>query len=358
MSLAPGALGDLSDQLPPAAAKAQHETLIRAIEAHGLLVFTSPDEERELLLAARGMGTAPPGVRNRWLTVLEELKKRKRLTYFAPPVAERLGAVTGMDELRQVWGRRAQVAVLPDGQAAALGVDGSGLYRDAQSNLEVAAAHSAAYCNTLDALRELADRGVLEHGASRDDFFKQVLLPVALLSRRVVVVDQYLFGNVCWHHDNRPRSARWDSEAVVWLLRWLDRVLQPGAEVVLMGASGGQRNPRDAADAAAMITDLWQPAANGQIARVDVVTGPWRQGDVRMPHDRHIRFSAGAAVKSLPGFDRLGRSTVQDEDGMGWQYHWKPSSLKEMREAEKRIEDGRQSTTASVLSRGTLRAAA
>jgi hypothetical protein len=59
-SVAPEALNDLTDQLPPAAAKAQHETLVRAIEGHGLLVFTSPDEERDLLLAARDLGLPHP----------------------------------------------------------------------------------------------------------------------------------------------------------------------------------------------------------------------------------------------------------------------------------------------------------
>jgi hypothetical protein len=210
-----------------------------------------------------------------------------------------------MNELRQVWGRRAQIQVLPSSQATAVGVDGTGLYRDPQSNLEVAAAHIAGYCNTLDGLRDMAERGVLAHKASRDDFFRRVLCRSPCSPGGPLSSTNISLANLCWHYDNRPRSAGWEPETVVWLRRWLDRALQPGAEVVLMGASGGQRNPADARDAAGMIHAFWQPAIDGPISRVDVVGGRWRQGDVCMPHDRHIRFSAGAAVKSLPGFDRL-----------------------------------------------------
>lgn len=352
LSVAADALEDLTGQHSVPTAKAQHETLARALEAHGLLVFANPDEERELLDAARRIGTNPPGVKARWLSVLAEMKKSKRMLYLTPPGTFGLTGVAAIEELRAGWGGKAQVAVLSTQQASALGVDADGLLVDAPSGLELAAAPIAAYCKTLGDIHELIQRGVVAHGASRDEFWKEVLQPIAVLSRQVVILDQYLFGDVCWHHTKLPHSTRWDPDMVIWALRKLDASMQRGAEVTLMGSTGG-RGPRDAADAAEMINDLWNPPAAGRLGKVEIVAGLWKQGQERMPHDRHVRFSAGAAVKSLPGFGRLGRSAVQDLDGMGWQYHWKPMALAELRSAERRVSDGDESTRATVLDRSS-----
>ena len=351
LSVAPESIRDLGGQLPPIAAKAQHETFLRAVEAHGLLVVANADEEQDLVREARQLGADPPGAKERWLMALTELKKRKRVRYITPPIESGLDTVEGIGALRKGWGGRAQVAVLASDHAAAIGVQRSGLLMDHESKLEIAAAPVAAYCETLNLLRDLAEQGELAHGAPRNDFWRQVLMPLAVLSRRVVVLDQYLFGEVTWHHTNLPRSRDWQPEVVVWLLNWLDRTLPNQAQVTLIGGCGGDRGPRNAADAAAMIRDVWRPNAEGRLGKVEVVAGPWRQGEIRMPHDRHVRFSVGGAIKSLPGFDRLGRTTVQDLDGMGWQYRWKAASLAELHAAETRVMRGSQSGVAMALDR-------
>jgi hypothetical protein len=101
-----------------------------------------------------------------------------------------------------------------------------------------------------------------------------------------------------------------------------------------------------------MIRKQWKPADEGRLASVEVSAGPWVQSE-RMPHDRHVRFSIGVGLKLHAGFDRLSRISVQDRDGMSWQYISAAASVQVLKAQEKRVLDGSQTRNAVVLDRGS-----
>lgn len=352
VSVSPEALTDLTTAHSVPLAKALHEGLILAIEAHGLLLVANQQEELDLIQAVRDLGSNPPGARDRWITILTELRKRHRIVRLDPPRASRLKDVAALEELCRDWGRHAELAILPSHQATVLGVNADGLLTDQESHLEVASAPIAAYCQTFNALRELSGSGFLGHGQSRDTYWHTVLAPISRDARRITVLDRYLFGDAHWQLENRPRSNRWESEAVCWLLKKLDASARQGAEVLLIGGGGaGVRAPLDAPAAARMLAELWKPPAVGRLSKVEVTVAPWRNGTQHLPHDRHIRFDIGLAIKLHAGFDRLKWTTVSDPEGLGWQYLWRPGSMNALKSAEQRVLGSPMASTEVVFRR-------
>lgn len=351
ISLAPQAVYDVAAGQPPALTKSQHESLLRSIEAHGMLVAANDAEALELLHAIKAPGALPPGIRTRWVTSLAELKKRNRFICMTPQLPRGLREAASIDDLRAGWVGKAQVTVLTIAQARSLGVDDEGLLVDSETSLELASAPIAAYCSTLNLLRELAEDGHVQTGASRDEFWDQVVAPIARVSRRVTVLDRYLLGNLAWHHQNLPRSSRWEVENLVWLLDHLDRSGIQGTAVRLIASDSIENKIGDADDAARMIKEVWRPAPRGQISTLEVTVAPWNQRGKRMPHDRHIRFDIGVGIRLPAGWDRFKKARVEDPDGVGWQYLWRPNAFRDLRAAENRVVDDGEATKAQVLDR-------
>ena len=214
--------------------------------------------------------------------------------------------------------------------------------------MELATASVAAHCRTLTRIRNLAEVGHTSAGTSRDEFWRFVLEPIARTSRQVTIFDRYLLGGLIWHHDNLPRSRSWDPDTVIWLLEKLDRTMAGNSIVRLLTGDVRDQGLAHADDAAAMIRSLWPPRASGRISEVQVTVASWRRPGVSLPHDRHIRFDVGVGVKMHSGWDRLGRKTVRDVDGIGWQYLWRAAAVQSLRAAEGRVLSDSAAGTASV----------
>lgn len=351
VGLAPGAVRDLAEMMPERYAKLVHQALTGELEARGALLVANPQEMRDLAAAVKDLNA--PGSRKRWVTTIEELMKAKRVRYIAPPNEFTLDSVKELSELKTGWAgsERAALAVLPSSQATRIGVDETGLLMDEEVRFEVASIAAAPECATWQKIRELGEDGFIPNGAHRESFWGDVLAPIARLSKRVSILDRYIFTGVCLHDANRPRSLKWDADVVCWLLRRLDEISSPGTEVCLMGEVGFRDQPATAQNAAETVRRCWDPPAVGRLRQVEVIAGPWGRGVKRLPHDRHIRFSAGPAIRLAAGFDRLARRTVMDVDGMGWQHLWKPRAIGSLRAAEDRVAYADDTCRAAVLER-------
>lgn len=335
VSLSWESFSELSAELAPQAARALHESLLKMIEAHAVLVAGNDAEMRDLAEAARALNQ-PVG--KKWRTLLEEFKKRNRVRAVEPPVTGQLADGLTLSELIERCGGRSDVVVLPTARAAALGIDEThGLLWDERHAVELATPTAAPYCSTIERLRETAEVGHLAFGCTRESFWSEVLRPIAELSRRIFVVDRYLFQQAMWHAHTLPRSRSREPTALCWLLECLDAAALSGSEVVVIGGTGEVDQPGDTAQAVAALLKLWSPRPHGRLAAVTIIGAPWKQSRTRMPHDRHISSNLGVAVKLHPGLDRLDRECVSDPDGMSWQYLWHPGAFQEVKRAEARV---------------------
>lgn len=350
VDIAPDAIEGVAAGLSRALTKAQHEALLRVIAAHGMLVAANDDEAAELIRAVRDPDILPPAVRDRWNAVLVGLRKQNRFISMRPEAPLGLRSVVTLNDLRNGWRGRSEVAVLTVEQAARLGVDEEGLLVDRSAGIELATAPIAAYCGTFTNLRRLADEGHVSPGTRRDDFWRAVLAPIARASRHVTILDRYLFGGLAWHEENLPRSRSWDADTVVWLVEMLDRTMPSNGSVSLLGESPDEGIFR-ASDVADVIRSLWTATPSCRISSLNVTVSPWNQPGARLPHDRHIRFDAGVGIKLHAGWDRFRRATVTELDGVGWQYLWLAEAVQELRAAESRVRQHRDASTAAVLER-------
>jgi hypothetical protein len=191
---------------------------------------------------------------------------------------------------------------------------------------------------------------VVQHGASRETFWDEVLEPIVDCSQNVTLLDRYLFGDLAWRDAAGGRARRWDTETVCWILSSIDaRPCREPREVVLFGEP--PTGTSSAAGVAELIQEHWAPAREGSIGRVEVVCAPWQAPGERLPHDRHIRFDTGVGVVVISGFGRFNRRIVQDPDGVEWAYLWTPKAVTRLVRAENRVRDAREASTATAFAR-------
>ncbi|PSK64985.1 hypothetical protein B0E53_03061 [Micromonospora sp. MH33] len=307
-----------------------HRAAAEGVAVHGRLVFGSNQEASELVAAIRQGAALPQDARNRWIEVLTHLRKTNRITVRKPD-APALASIRALDDLRLHWWAATDVAVV----AAEVG-EVLGAAADAGHRPEVATAATLDDCRVIRRIRSLAEDATAAYGSDRERFWSDVLEPLATGARQVTIVDRYLFKSL-WDLDaGKYWTRRWRGEHLSWLLQRIDSVADSGAEVRLVGAwNPGEYPAMTATSTADALKAVWAPTGAGRLAKVTVtLASPARVVD--FPHDRHIRFSTGAALMLGAGFDRLRESAIRDQDGLNWQYRWSPRAIREVEAREQR----------------------
>ncbi|MFE9784995.1 hypothetical protein ACFYO7_06395 [Nocardia salmonicida] len=317
--------------LPDSIMNSMHRGLLEAINAHGRLVFSSPAEALDMIRLAGSTGGLPQDARKLWEVTLLRLRRHHRVTILDGTATPIPTALT-LAELRATWGMAADVAVVADSTGARLGISPTaGMASDPTAAPDVAVLPSATNCPRWQRHRDLTARAIAATGSSREDFWSEVLEPLATDARNVTVLDRYLFATI-WKRQTSPRP---DLEHVTWLLQRLDSVMAADGQVQLFSDELSKSSSFTAAQTAKQVHDLWTPPATGRIGKVTLKLAKSTPTDP-FPHDRHIRFSTGAAIGVEAGFDRLRDTTVGDPDGMKWSYHWETEILNTLQKREDR----------------------
>lgn len=324
--------------LPPPVANALHSTLIEMLLAHGRLVFASQDEALEFVRAIKASDGIPPGARTRWTAALAQLKQSGRVVFTDPPGPATLANVTTLNGVRTQWGAQADVAVIADSACLSLGVPtNTGILSDPTLNPDLAVPAAAPDAPAVARLHLLQQHPVAAQGSTRKKFWESVLEPIATDAHTATLLDGYLFNRLSdIHHGNVTEPL--GGEQVIWLLSHLDQVMSQGATVRLI-ANASRLQPGDTAEVIAQaISNRWTPKKDGRLANVEVLIRRATKSE-KFPHDRHLRFSTGSAIKIDAGFDRLREASIWDPSGMWWSYHWQPASLGQLRAEERKAED-------------------
>lgn len=348
LTIAPQALG--FGPLPLPAANLVHRTLLENIWIHARLVFSGDDHVKELIQTVKSDPTLPPDARKLWIETLIDLRQQGRITVRPADDATPLADVRTLEELRSAWGPYVDIAVIPDSSCAALGVPAEGVRSDPGLAPEIATCAAVTETTALRHVRALVQNPRALQASSREVFWHEVLEPLAIGARFAVVLDHYLF-DPAWALARREHWTRgWHGEHVAWLLRHLDSVMAPGAEVRLIGERPARYAAANADETAQIVYDLWQPPSEGRLGVVEVVVTE-RDYVSRFPHDRHIRFNSGGAVTISAGFDRLRAESLWDANGMAWSYAWHPEALQALGSAEGRAVTHAASSQSVVIRR-------
>ncbi|MBL7253863.1 hypothetical protein [Paractinoplanes lichenicola] len=298
-----------------------HRAAAENIAKHGRIVVGSDQEAKELVGAILRHGKLSPSARAVWQAVLVELRKQNRWT-IRTPAAAALASISAPDDLRRHWGSDTDVAVVAPETRTVL---------NAVAAPDVATAETFVHSPALRRIRDLAEDATAEYGSPREQFWTDVLKPLATGALQVTLLDRYLF-KALWDLDaGRHWTRRWRGEHLSWLLERIQAVSSPGAEIRLVGMADKSYPEHDAESTAAALRAIWAP--RGVRATVTLAT-PAKVSD--FPHDRHIRFSTGGAVTLGAGFDRLQPERIADEDGLSWHYRSSPRAINVLRVREER----------------------
>lgn len=328
--------------IQPLAATALHEALIQTLLAHGRLVFASNDDAKDFVLAVKGAAAMPPGARARWEALIVYLRNSQRVVVVDPSSHDTLATVDAIDRLRAGWGTQTDVAVVAQALSAALGIpEDTGVLSAPGFNPDVAVGVAAPNAPALTRIVEQEQNPCAVHNSAREDFWDNVLEPMATGATEVTILDGYLFNRITELAHGRGRATD-VPEHICWLLEHLDSVMAGRSTVRLIGNASKLTTGDDARAIAQTIYDRWSPLKVGRLSTVEVHLGVSSDGRRRFPHDRHIRFSTGSAIKVPAGFDRLSGERIWDASGMWWTYLWQPSALDGLRADE---------TTAVTLAR-------
>lgn len=337
--------------IQPLVASALHEALVEALLAHGRLVFASNGEAREFVRAVKGTAAMPPGARARWGALLVHLRNSQRVVIIDTPGHDALATVDAIDRLRAAWGEQTDVAVVSLAHSGALGIPAdTGILSALGLTPDVAVVAAAPRVPALARIVEQAQNPVAAHASLREDFWVDVLEPMATGAREVTVLDGFLFNRITELAHRRGRTS-YVPEHICWLLEHLDSVMAVRSTVKLVGKKSRSLGGNDAQAIARAIHDQWTPSKVGRIAEVEVYLGEPSTGGLRFPHDRHIRFSTGSALKVPAGFDRLSDAHIWDTSGMWWTYLWQPRALDGLRSDEQAATSLARHPRAFVLSR-------
>lgn len=348
VALAPQSLLDLGEGFSIPVAKRNHRDLLRALAAHGCLVFAGPHETSTFVKIIRASDQLPPGASQKWQTLVEEFLKRqpKRVSLLEPARDFTFANLRSMKELSDVWSTNAGVAVVDSSIGGQLGIPADeGFVMLEETGLQVTLASSAAECQLMVRFQDLVDKGFLERNAQREDFWDDVLGPLALESHQATIVDRYLFNHV-----TRRGQPRQDGH-VAWLLEHLTQSLRTPGRVTLVGEQPDDMTPSGVVESVERLHR--RRGAQKVEVEVAVVAQKSRASDGQLlfPHDRHIRFDIGSAILLPAGFDRLGHPCVRDLDGMKWSYVWTKAALQNLISAEERCLTASGTTRTTLLER-------
>lgn len=323
--------------LPQPVANALNEALLERILANGRLVFSSDADALDFVRAIRSIEGLPQGARTRWTFVLSRLKQNGRVIVGEPTVGLPLTDMDALATLRAQWGARTDVAVVATSMSETFGIPAdTGVLTDPLQGPDIAMVGTAPYAPALARIHELEQHSVAATGSPREEFWTTVLEPLATNAVAATILDPYLFtrlSDIAHGRHQQPHGG----EQVTWLLERLDSVMAGRATVRLIGSRAHVHNDDDAQAIAEFVAAQWGPLGVGRLAKVEILLAENR-GQNRLPHDRHIRFSTGSALKIEAGFDRLRDERIWDPSGMWWTYFWQTDALDRLRRDEERGE--------------------
>jgi hypothetical protein len=322
--------------LPVAVRNSVQHLLAERLAAHGRLVFSNEPELLDLVRAIKDGPGLSQEARKRWVETVIHMRTHERISVGRPPTDGDLASIHTLAGLRDRCRSGVDVAVIGTSQSIEVGVpEETGFLVDDRDQLEIATAVGAPHSPRLANFQASTEASFLPHGSEREQFWTDVLGPMALGSRSAVVLDGYLFESLIALEEGRPWTRGWRTEHVVWLLEHLDLTMASGAHVELLTTRKAKGTAYSAAELCRQVQARWSPAPDGNISKVTVAVCRPKKGQ-KFPHDRHVRFSTGVAVELFAGFDRLREEHVWDEDGMKWLYRWRPSAVGALKAMEQR----------------------
>lgn len=289
----PAALSDLG-RLDPDLARMIGDTAVRELLTHGELELSSVESMHELIrLARRGM----PGLGwQQWQELIISLRRHNRVTFGASMERPLVNLTLRLSD------------VSPDADP----------HTETDPMVESATVRGYPRSRLMKARTRFAGEGHLPQGYRRQDFWSDVLSPLAVRSDRVTMVDRYMFTKL----SEQPTPKQ---HGLLWLLEKLARSPGPELSLVLIN-SPVDRGPRSADESAASIAH-WR--GEGRIGRLEIVTAPRDE----VAHDRHISFGCGAAIILPAGIDRFSTPDIKPVEGVNWIYR-DLLHLSSVREAE------------------------
>jgi hypothetical protein len=336
VGLAPGVIRALTpDEQPDDLAELidRHERVIEILRDHARVVTSSNEDATDLKAALKELSAIAPDARKRWDAALTFLGKRRRLTPLDPACAPKLDDLQTTADLLPEWKDHIEIAALAPSQASQLGVDrAEASIEDVTSRIEVAKGNVLRRSKKLARYVNLAKTGVAAKGTDRDVWLAEVMLPLIRQASRIDIVDRYLYTDLVWIDERKPRER--EPEQVAWLLDAIGRAVGPPKHVRLIGGVGSRDMPRDAIDAAHLVRAAY-PTPGPGLAEVLIVGAPW--GQPKMPHDRHISFDLGMAIEFPAGLSRFRRHVVEDEDGVSWSFRSTPAAYGKCRDERDRV---------------------
>ena len=326
--LTAGVVAETSKSEAKYAAPALRREIRDLLLRHGILRFTSGEEAKRLLDALQDPNLTQQEA-TEWKQIVMTLHGAGRLQAENPALTDELENADSPADLDPLKPLQPLLSVLPPETY-------SRIFPQAQSGLSrVATQFEAGVPGSLTesiqyaGVQKLAELGSYPKTTKRDQIWRELLEPFVRVSNHVYIFDKYLFSAL----------AETSDEHVNWLLTQLDRDMSPGSAVTLIGARaipddrGGYKISSYASEAEDMLRD-YLPYKFANLTSVQVLLAPSvRQRD--MHHDRHIRFSAGAAFEFPSGFDRLGYPNLRDN--FGFTYRYSPATLKELQERENAV---------------------
>lgn len=183
---------------------------------------------------------------------------------------------------------------------------------------------------TMTRLRDFDDEPTYAKETSREVIWQERWKPLAKLSRSVWICDPYLFGRAAIGPEDGWRIAH-----VNWLLDRLNEVMPRAddVQVHLFAAKG-------AYDMKQVEEHLRRSAyCRTRPGSLSIFVAEWRLPDDGFwgPHDRHIRFSCGAAVDVDSGFDPLRRRAIRDLQGYKCHFIGPGKSLSVLTQVEESV---------------------
>lgn len=337
IALSPSAIRELSDLGTASVVRSLHRTLRDTLSAHGALHLANASEKEKLLSLLKGDAGVPPREVAAWKETILSLVDQGRLRVGRPDVPFGMGEISSLEQLATMADLHPEcpVYVLTEGQLDLLFPERSEADR-ADSTVYVSGV-SIDEAEPIAKLADAAQRGNFPRGSNREDFWDQVLAPLARPAKNISILDRYILKGMQSREDNHPRSNRWDEDVLTWLLRKIDCVEGSDVEVDICAGVGQQGTPQTPAEALDLIHRCWRPRSLTRIKAINLHVGEWERPDGWLPHDRHIRFGKVSVIALPGGLDRLSSRTIRDLDGMNWTYKWNADQAESFRSAEARV---------------------
>jgi hypothetical protein len=343
VALVPDSLAELSFSRLNKAALVAQTSCIKALLAHGALVFSSSDEIRDLVHLVGDPSLFSPEEGKRWKEMLLTLRAQGRITD-RQVVGQRLKDVGRITELSEFLSHQGEnVFVLPEPQFDRLFTSQAMMATVDQMNTVAVASTFA----ESDAVKRYRDRAEIEshpYEYSRDLIWDELFDSLCRRSKEIVIFDQYLLGRLAKRDLERGHLK--PPEHLVWLLDKLRSNAPLGTVVKLYGGYGDARNPlvpSSAEGAMNLIMRHWV-SSPGRIVELHVHIARWTP---RLPHARHIRFNDLGFYLDA-GLDRLASPTVWDEGGFPWKYAWREPAVEAMKNDELRVSRDSSTKTFNV----------